>query len=239
MVEAQFNYFDMAVIGIMFLSCLFAFFRGFVREILSLTAWIGAGAITIYYFPALSQNLKQYFATPLATSISTVFILYVGSLICFAIFNRYIIKILRSGSEIGIFDNILGLAFGALRGAFIISLAYFMLSLAIPAQKRPDWLAKAITQPYAEKGALMLTKIAPERLKDLSDLQTKTVSNLQDASKKAIIEEGTNTSDNPDDPQVKIIRHLREEGNKSIEPKDLNEILSTLKNSSNRLNEQQ
>ena len=34
MIETHLNVFDAGVIGIMALSCLFAFFRGFVREVL-------------------------------------------------------------------------------------------------------------------------------------------------------------------------------------------------------------
>ena len=44
MIETHLNLFDATVLGILALSCLFAFFRGFVREILSLGAWIGAAS---------------------------------------------------------------------------------------------------------------------------------------------------------------------------------------------------
>ena len=41
---------DLAVIGIVFLSALFAFARGFVREALSIVAWVGAAYITFKGF---------------------------------------------------------------------------------------------------------------------------------------------------------------------------------------------
>ncbi len=62
MIDAQLNYFDMAVIGIMLLSCVFAFFRGFVKEILSLIGWVGAAAVTVYFFKPASEMLQPYFA---------------------------------------------------------------------------------------------------------------------------------------------------------------------------------
>ncbi len=61
MIETHLNIFDAAVLGIMALSCLFAFYRGFVREVLSLGAWIGAGIITIYYFPQVAEKLQPHF----------------------------------------------------------------------------------------------------------------------------------------------------------------------------------
>lgn len=173
MIDAQLNYFDMAVIGIMLLSSLFAFFRGFVKEILSLLALVGSGMITVYFFKDTAQALQPHFTKAVTAAICATAILYLGSLLVFAIFNRIIIRILKSGSEIGWFDNILGLIFGALRGAFIISLGFAMVAIAIPKTKQPQWLEQAKTRPYAEKGAQILANIAPEYLQELSNLQKK------------------------------------------------------------------
>jgi membrane protein required for colicin V production len=192
MIDAHLNYFDMVVIGIMLLSCVFAFFRGFVKEILSLFAWVGAGFVTVKFFPSVASMLQPHFTKPIIAAVCATFILYMGSLIVFAIINRFIIKILKSGSEIGMLDNILGLAFGALRGALIISLGFLMLSLAISEENRPEWLQKAVTLPYVEKGAILLTQIAPAYLDELSHLQKKAAGRVQDSS---IKEAGEDVSD--------------------------------------------
>lgn len=181
MVDAHLNYFDMAVYSIMFLSCLFAFFRGFVKEILSLIAWISAAFITVHYFPAVAEKLQPHFAKPMVANIVATFGLYFGSLIVFAIFNRMIIKILRSGSEIGWFDNFLGLAFGAIRGAFIISLGYLMIMVVIKDDSRPEWLEKAKTRHYAEQGAVALKSIAPKYVEELSNVQEQAKQKAQDS----------------------------------------------------------
>ena len=44
------NALDLAVIAVIVLSAVFAFARGFVREALSIVAWVGAAAITLYGF---------------------------------------------------------------------------------------------------------------------------------------------------------------------------------------------
>lgn len=173
MIDAQLNYFDMAVIGIMLLSCLFAFFRGFVKEILSLLAWVGSGIITIYFFKDTAEALQPHFTKAVTAAITATSGLYFGSLLGFAIFNRIVLKILKSGSEIGWFDNILGLVFGALRGAFVISLGFAMIAIAVPKENYPEWLEQAKTRPYAEKGATILASIAPAYLEELASLQKK------------------------------------------------------------------
>lgn len=182
MVEAQLNYFDMTIYGIMTLSCIFAFFRGFVKEILSLVAWIGAAAITVRFFPEVSEKLQPHFAKPLAANIVATLSLYFGSLIVFAIFNRLIIKVLKSGTEIGWFDNFLGFAFGGIRGAFIISLGYLLMMVVIKDESRPEWLEKAKTRPYVEKGALMLANIAPKYVEELSNMQQQVKDRAQDSA---------------------------------------------------------
>ncbi len=182
MINAQLNYFDMVVLGIMFLSCIFAFFRGFVKEILSLIGWVAAGAITLYFFKPFAQTLEPNFSSPKIADLCAIVVLYLGSLMGFAIFNRIIIKILRSGSGIGFVDNMLGLVFGALRGALIVSLGYFMLTMATQEGNRPEWLESAKTRPYAEKGAVMLASVARPYMEDVIDFQNKAKDSIQNTT---------------------------------------------------------
>ena len=177
MIETQLNIFDVMVLFIMFLSCLFAFFRGFVREVLSLGAWIGAGLVTIYFFPTVAEKLQPEFKSPfVAAGIGTLGI-YVLALIGFSIFNSVITKFLKSGSDVGPLDNMLGLIFGAARGAFILSLGYLLLMFAMGDGDKPDWIKMAKTRPYVERGALMLAHAAPTYLHELSSLRTDALDN--------------------------------------------------------------
>src|SRR4051812_23214136 len=132
MVSTHINLFDVAVIGILLLSCLFAFFRGFVREILSLGAWIGAGIVTIYYFPAMAEKLQPHFKSAVVAAGFGTLAIYIVALIGFSIINMFILKFVKSGSDVGMLDNMLGLFFGAFRGALIVSLGFFLISIAIP-----------------------------------------------------------------------------------------------------------
>jgi membrane protein required for colicin V production len=179
MVNADLNVFDAVILGIMALSCLFAFFRGLVREILSLAAWIGAGIVTIYYFQQVSEKLQPYFKSPTVAAGAATIGIYLVALLGFAIINMLIIKSIKSSDETGVLDNLLGLVFGAFRGAFIIALGFFMITVAIPEKDYPEWLTKSVTRPYAEKGAQMLAKAAPEYLRSLSNLQKRALERAQ------------------------------------------------------------
>jgi membrane protein required for colicin V production len=184
MIETQLNLFDAGVIGIMLLSCLFAFFRGFVREMLSLGAWIGAALVTVYYFPDVAVRLKPYFKSSIgATGVGTLAI-YTVALIGFSIFNAIILKFVRNGKEVGMLDNLLGLGFGVARGALLVSLGFFILTIAMPEKEYPKWLETSLTRPYAEKGALALAKVAPEYLREISTLQKKATEEMEASRKR-------------------------------------------------------
>lgn len=173
MIETQLSIFDAVVLGILVISCVFAFFRGFVREILSLGAWVGAALVTLYYFPDVAEELKPHFKTPVVAAGFATLGLYIGALMVFSLVNMLILKLLKSGDEVGPTDNILGLVFGAARGVFIIAVGYFILAMMLPSNENPEWLQKSLTLPYVEKSALLLARIAPEYLNDMAELEKK------------------------------------------------------------------
>lgn len=179
MIDTHFNMFDAAVLGILALSCLFAYFRGIVREVLSLLAWIGAGIFAFHYFPQAAEALQGHFKKPLVANIVAVAGLYIIALLVFSIINRMIIKTIKSGGTDGMLDNLLGLLFGALRGVLIVSLAYFMISMTLPEKEYPDWLKKSVTRPYVEQGAVALVRLAPDYLREMSSLQKKATERLK------------------------------------------------------------
>ena len=53
------NLFDGAVFVILFLSAILSFFRGFIREVLSLGAWIGAAMITLFFAKDLASAIRS------------------------------------------------------------------------------------------------------------------------------------------------------------------------------------
>jgi membrane protein required for colicin V production len=168
----HFTAFDYIIVAIMVFSCVFAFVRGLVREILSLVAWIGAGIVTICYFPGALVDMQQHFKSPaVAAGIAGIGI-FLLALIGFGLFNMIIVKSFKS-SDSGMLDNMLGLLFGAARGALMVSLGFFLLTAAMPEREYPDWLTQAVTRPYLAKGAAMLATVAPDALRDIATLEQK------------------------------------------------------------------
>lgn len=180
MLDAQLNMFDTAVMVVIFLSTVIAFFRGFVKEVLSLGAWVGAGIITLYTFPMASEMLKSHVKNPAFAGGLAALITFVLALMLISILNALIIRYVREGAEIGLLDKFMGLIFGFARGAFIVSLGYFILTIMMPdKEKYPEWLKEAKSRDVVETGALALVKIAPNYFNDLSSLSKEARDQMQ------------------------------------------------------------
>jgi membrane protein required for colicin V production len=185
--EAQLsmNIFDAIILGVLGLSALVAFFRGFVREILSLGAWVGAAIITIYLFPESAQLAKKYVKSEQVAAGGAALGTYICALITLSLINSVIIRYIKTGEEVGIIDNLIGLLFGGIRGVFIVSLAFLIMSAVVPKENPPVWLKTSITKPYLQEGAQILAKIAPRYLSNLEEI----VKEQQDRDREATLKD--------------------------------------------------
>jgi membrane protein required for colicin V production len=154
------NALDIGVVAVVALSGLFAFARGFVREALSIVAWVGAAAITLYGFDPVNHFTLKLIKTPLLAELVTGAGLFILSLIGLTIVTGYAARFVQASAASPI-DRTLGLVFGVVRGIVLVSLAYLLLDIALPPTDRPSWIMQAKSAPYLEKGANMLRSLLP------------------------------------------------------------------------------
>src|SRR5205807_6243930 len=112
------NPLDLGVIAIIVLSAIFAFARGFVREALSIIAWVGAAAITLYEFNSVYVITMRFVTTPLLADLIAGAGLFVISLIVLTIITGYLARFADSTSLSPI-NRTLGLIFGLARGVVL------------------------------------------------------------------------------------------------------------------------
>jgi membrane protein required for colicin V production len=157
------NPLDIAVIAVIGLSAVFAFARGFVREALSIVAWVGAGFITLYGWSRVYVLIEPMVHNPLLSNLIAIGGTFIVILIVLTIVTGLIARAVRAGALSSI-DRTLGFIFGLLRGAFILSLAYLLLDFVQPTD-RPAWLREAKTAPYLQQGADVLRNLLPESVR--------------------------------------------------------------------------
>ncbi len=153
---------DIAVLSILFVSAILAFFRGFTREVLAIAGWVGAALVTLYTFPMASQVARTYINMELLADIVGGTAVFVVTLIVLSILCHYIARLV-TGSAINAIDRSLGFLFGLVRGAVLVALGYLVIVWFFPdPASRPAWVADARSEAMVARGAMILVSIVPE-----------------------------------------------------------------------------
>jgi membrane protein required for colicin V production len=152
---------DGVVLAVLLISAGLAYFRGFVREVLGVGAWVGAVVLAVAAERTTQPIALQYVQPPwLATGIA------VGAVfLVVLIFLKILIAWLAGKvqkSALGGVDRSLGLLFGGARAAFIVVLAYIVGGLVMPAIDHwPEPVRQARSLPLAAQGAAWLVERIP------------------------------------------------------------------------------
>jgi membrane protein required for colicin V production len=151
---------DLVVLGVMFLSGLIAFMRGFVREVLSIGAWIGAAAVSLTGLSFVRPLIEPYMPSPEWTDPVGYVGLFLISLIVFSLIAKSLAHAVRASSVGGI-DRSLGLVFGLARGAALAIVAYIIACMAIPPEHWPSSVLESRSLPYIYTGAAWVARQIP------------------------------------------------------------------------------
>lgn len=120
------NSLDIGVFVVVFLSVLFAMYRGFIGSMLSLTGWILSFWLTheIYIFaqPVLNKHMQTFYSMIVGYSI-----IFFVLLIFFGILNLLLFSLFKNIFS-GPVDKFLGAIFGFVRGIFIVIILFLCFS---------------------------------------------------------------------------------------------------------------
>ncbi len=151
--------FDLMVIGVVGLSTVFAFWRGFVRVAVSLAAWVVAVVAALHYSSAVGAMLPEFGGSAVARSIAAFALILVGVLILGALAGWTLARLIRA-IGLGFIDRIFGALLGIARGALIVVIGVLLAGLtALP---RQDWWQNSLFAPSLVTLALTLRPWLPQ-----------------------------------------------------------------------------
>jgi len=161
--ELPVNVLDGLIVVVLLLSALFAFTRGFVKEVLAIGGWIGAFFTALYLYEPVKPYVSMYLPKGVIADAATFIGLFIGSLVVYSILSHQISSRVRD-SSIGPLDRSLGFLFGLARGAVIIIVAYLLLAQLVPADKQPQIVSEAKLTKWVHRGAEISVRLVPQTL---------------------------------------------------------------------------
>jgi membrane protein required for colicin V production len=133
---------DIILIAVMLISALLAMVRGFMREVLSITAWVLAAAATLYSYGKLLPLAKQYFNNDIIAAVAVVGGVFMVTLLVVSVLTIRVSDMVLD-SRVGALDRTLGFLFGLGRGLIIVVIAYMFFDWLVPDRSKPEWVLHA------------------------------------------------------------------------------------------------
>lgn len=153
---------DPIVLAVLFVSAVYATYRGFVSETLSIFAWAAAAFATLVFGPKLAPVARGLFSTPFLGVLVGYAAIFLVVLIPLSFMSFRFAQSVKN-SQVGTLDRSLGAVFGVVRGLAIIGLAYIAFSSVIAVKSQPDWIAGAKTLPLIQISSEALLSLVPDQ----------------------------------------------------------------------------
>jgi membrane protein required for colicin V production len=176
----QWDWVDLAIIGVIALSVITGLIRGFAKELIALCVWILAIWLAFNYSQSLSPWLQNYIQDKTVRNVIAFILILLGTLIVGGIVNALFGFILKRTGLSGT-DRILGMGFGFIRGVFIVALVMVVIKMTslsytsyishstLYAKFRPvvDWLSRLMPN-VMNRIKVLDTPDSPENLTEVT-----------------------------------------------------------------------
>lgn len=132
------NWADWTIITIIALSSLIGVSRGLIKEALSLVNWFAAFVVAMTFKVELAALMTELVTTPSLRQLAAFAILFVVTLIAGSLLSGLLAQLVKATGLSGT-DRLLGLVFGAIRGAIVVLALVIILPKLIPVTQDGWW----------------------------------------------------------------------------------------------------
>jgi len=154
------NWADYVIVGIVLASALVSMWRGFVREALSLAAWIAAFWIALAFSEPLAAGLSRWIATPSVRLAVAFGALFLGTLLAGGLLNWAAGRLVDRTGLTGT-DRMVGVLFGVARGVAVVAVLVLLAGLT-PLPQDPWWSESALLGHFERLALWMRGLLPPE-----------------------------------------------------------------------------
>lgn len=142
------NWLDWVIIVVLAVSTLLSVWRGFVREAISLAAWVAAFVVANLFVDQMASLLATWISNITGRYVAAYAILFVGTLMLGSLLGmlaRQLVKV----TGLSVLDRLLGTVFGFARGVILILVCAFVLRQLVPPGDL-QWLHQSQLMPQLD-----------------------------------------------------------------------------------------
>ena len=152
---------DLLLLGVMLISGLLALVRGFMREVLSIAAWVVAAIVTYFSYTKPLPAAKNLFGNDTIALIAVLAGIFICTLIVVSIITVRVSDMVLN-SRIGALDRTLGFLFGLARGLLIVVVAFLLFTGVVGEKQQPDWVKGAKSRVVLQGTGEWLMSVLPQ-----------------------------------------------------------------------------
>jgi len=152
------NGLDVAVFALLAVYCAIGAWRGFLREFMSLSAWVLAIAAAWLLADPVAARLAPYYDPAFAKIVAAV-IVFLAAFIIVSIAGFVIRRMFFSGKP-SVFGRVAGGLLGAARGGVVVLILVLLAGLFSSLPQKPLW-RESFSMPYFQALALKLKNLFP------------------------------------------------------------------------------
>ena len=164
--------FDGIALAVVLISAIMGFARGFLRELATLGAFIGALAAAYYARAFFHDDLLALLPPDLAPWTADLILVIVAFIIVYVIVawvGQHLSKNIHGADGIGMFDHVAGAVFGVLRGFVALVFFVVILGLVLEESRVPGFIQNGMTYPPLRKLADYVNVEAAKVGKEVSE----------------------------------------------------------------------
>ena len=158
--------FDLIVIGIVGLSTIVAFLRGFVRVVMSLVALVAAILAAIHLSPSVANMLPVLSDSAVTRYLAAFALIFIVVVLVGGLLGWLLSRAIRA-IGLGFVDRLIGAIFGVARG--VLSVVIGVLLAGLTTLPRQDWWQNAFLAPPLVTAALSLRPWLPQAMAERLD----------------------------------------------------------------------
>src|SRR5215469_11812636 len=152
---------DIGLIAVMLISGLLAMIRGFMREVMSIMAWVLAAIATLYAYGKLVPAATAYFNSELIAKAAVIGGVFLLTLLLASVVTVRVSDMVLD-SRVGALDRTLGFLFGLGRGLLIVVVGFLFFAWLVPDRSQPEWVRGAKSKVVLQGTGQWLISMLPD-----------------------------------------------------------------------------